>query len=147
MGREVRRVPADWKHPEDCGRLKPLFDGYNSALENFRDDVEKMGLGKALDYHGGGPVSENYMPDWPEAERTHYQLYEDTTEGTPISPPMPDPESLARWLADNNASALGSDTASYDAWLGIAKGGYAPSMVVVGGRTMSGVEAMNELAK
>ena len=147
MGREVRRVPVDWEHPKKYGKdsLEPLYDGYGEALKGFRADVEKMGLGKALDWHGGGPVSEKYMPDWPEAERTHYQMYEDTSEGTPISPPMPDPESLARWLVDNKASAFAGNPASYEAWLNIAKSGWAPSMVVTGGHIMSGVEAMNKL--
>ncbi len=144
MGREVRRVPADWKHPKDSedDSYIPLYNDYGEALEEFRANIEKMGLGEALDYHEGGPVSENYMPNWPEGECTHYQMYEDTTEGTPISPPMPDPESLARWLVDNNTSAFASDTASYEAWLNIVKGGWAPSMVIIDGQIMSGVEAM-----
>ena len=147
MGREVRRVPADWEHPKKYGQgsLEPLYDGYGDALEEFRVAVEKMGLGEALDYHGGGPVSENYMPDWPEAERTHYQMYEDTTEGTPLSPVFPTPEELARWLADNGASSFGSMTATYDQWLVTCRGASAVSMVIARGRMMSGVEAMTEL--
>ncbi len=147
MGREVRRVPADWDHPKKYGRdsLEPLYDGYGEALEEFRANIEKTGLGKALDYHGGGPVSESYMPGWPEAERTHFQMYEDTTEGTPISPPMPDPESLARWLVENNASAFGGRTASYDHWLVMARSGWAPSMVMTDGKIISGVEAIGAL--
>ena len=43
----------------------------------------------------------------PIEERTHYQMYETCTEGTPISPVMETPENLARWLADNGASAFG----------------------------------------
>ncbi len=143
MGREVRRVPATWEHPKKYGQdsLEPLYDGYGEALEEFRANIEKMGLGKALDYHGGGPVSENYMPDWPDAERTHFQMYEDTTEGTPISPVLPTPEELARWLADSGASSFGSMTATYDQWLATCRRGSAMSMVIAGGRMMSGVEA------
>jgi len=56
-------------------------------------------------------------------------MYENTSEGTPISPPFETPEELARWLADNNASAFGGMTATYEQWLATCKGLYAPSMV------------------
>ena len=49
---------------------------------------------------------------------------------------------LARWLADTNASAFGSDGASYEGWLRVARGGWAPSMVVTDGVMASGVDAL-----
>lgn len=122
MGREVRKVPKDWQHPQYGGRYTPLLDGYRAALADFAKDVEEKGLAEALDYHGGGPVSYDYMPDWPEEERTHYMMYEATSEGTPISPAFETPEELARWLADNEASAFGNDTATYEQWLRIIRG-------------------------
>lgn len=86
------------------------------------------------------PVPEDYMPDWPEAERTHWMMYEDTSEGTPISPAFATPEELARWLADNGASSFGDMTATYEQWLATCKGAWGPSMVMTGGKMMSGVE-------
>lgn len=84
--------------------------------------------------------------NWPEAERTHYMMYEDTTdEGTPISPAMESPEALAQWLTDNKASAFGHSTATYEQWLPICRGGWAPSMVYDNRNGLrSGVEAMSE---
>lgn len=71
------------------------------------------------------------MPEWKPEERTHYQMYEDTTEGTPISPVMESPEALARWLVDNRASVFGMGTqASYEQWLWLCNGGWAPDLVV-----------------
>ena len=84
------------------------------------------------------------MPDWPETERTHYQMYETTTEGTPISPVMSSPEELARWLVDNEADAFAGQPASYEAWLRMCRGGYAPSMVITNGVIESGVEALKD---
>lgn len=145
MGREVRRVPKDWQHPMRDGRYIPLYDGYNAALEAFRADIEEKGLAEALDWNGGGPISDDYMPDWPEEERTHYMMYEDTSEGTPISPAMESPEALARWLADNGASAFGRSTATYEQWLPICRGGWAPGLVYDSQRGLrSGVEAAIE---
>lgn len=82
------------------------------------------------EYAGSCPSPDDYMPDWPESERTHYMMYEDTSEGTPISPAFATPEDLAQWLVDNEASAFGSSTGSYEHWLCLAKGGWKPDMVM-----------------
>jgi len=140
MGREVRRVPKGWNHPKDGDRFTPLFDGYVAALASFQDDINKMGLARAINWNGGGPQANDYMPDWPVSERTHYMMYEDTSEGTPISPAMESPEALAHWLADNGASSFGRSTATYEQWLTICRGAWAPSMVMEGGVMKSGVE-------
>lgn len=144
MGREVRRVPADWKHPKHDGNYIPLHEGYAEDKAAFEKMFQEKGLQEALDYYGTAPDKADYMPDWTEEEKTHYQMYEDTSEGTPISPPMETPEALARWLADNGASSFGKSTATYEQWLPICRGGYAPSMVIAGGKMMSGVEAMSD---
>ena len=167
MGREVRRVPAGWQHPKEWSwnahgmrveRFKPLYPGdkYQSRVDKWDEECAKWRRGEFPDYAdaedrqkcyeqwaGQRPHRDDYMPNWPEAERTHYMMYEDTSEGTPISPAFETPEELARWLTDNNASAFGSQGASYEGWLRVAKGGYAPSAVSVGGGPlMSGVEAL-----
>lgn len=167
MGREVRRVPADWQHPkkhqfDHRGRLveryKPLFGGsWSQAAREWDAEREKWERGEFPEYaseesrqmpydqwSGRRPYSGDYMPDWPAEQRTHFMMYEDTSEGTPISPAFSSPEELARWLADNKASAFGSDTATYEQWLRVARGGWAPSMVVSDGELASGVAAFGE---
>lgn len=159
MGREVRRVPADWQHPKDemTGRYKPLFDcGYQRALDEWNEENAKWSRGEFPDYaddedkkmsysewSGDQPKSCDYMPDWPDEQRTHQMMYETTSEGTPISPAFETPEELARWLADTGASALGRSTASYEGWLRVAQGRYALSAVSVnGGLLVNGVDAL-----
>jgi hypothetical protein len=166
MGREVRRVPAGWKHPKDdrTGQYMPLLDGFNARLAEWMESDAQWRKGLCRnygwernnepewepidpkhagmtyeEYNGAKPDQDHYVPDWPEAERTHYQMYEDTSEGTPISPVMDSPEALARWLTDNRASAFGGMTASYEAWLNVCRGGWAPSMVIKGNVMTSGV--------
>lgn len=82
------------------------------------------------------------MPDWPDEERTHYQMYESTSEGTPISPPCASEEELADWLVANGASAFADQTASREAWLRtIRRGSSICSAVFLSdGRLISGVE-------
>lgn len=69
------------------------------------------------------------MPQWPEEERTHWQMYETVTEGTPISPVCDSPESLARWLADNKAP-LAFQTTTYENWLKMILKGAAVSFII-----------------
>ena len=145
MGREVRRVKSDWDHPKENDKYVPLMDGYEHDKEEFEAMYQKQGLQETLDWYGQAPDINNYIPDWPDSERTHIQMYEDTSEGTPISPVMESAEELARWLADNNASSFGSSGATYDQWLGMIKAGWAPSMVISGGEIKSGVAALNRL--
>ena len=147
MGREVRRVPADWQHPKDelTGSYKPLSPGeqYKANAEGFLEKANAEGLQEAIDWYGQAPNQNDYMPDWPASERTHYMMYEDTSEGTPISPAFATPEDLARWLAETGASSFGSQTASYEGWLRVAQGGWAPSAVSIGGGPLvSGVDAL-----
>jgi hypothetical protein len=169
MGREVRRVPADWQHPKiqhtnffgvTSEIFDPLHDGYNEALAEWLEGQAKWAEGLRSDWRGGWipieaehkdstwedwsgerPDPAHYMPDFPAEERTHWQMYEDTSEGTPISPVMETPEELARWLVDNGASAFASMTATYEWWLRTIGQGSAPSAIISGGVVTSGVAA------
>ena len=166
MGREVRRVPADWSHPKnDDGKFTPMYGGsFAKSLAKWSEGNAKWAEGLRDDHNGGWkprdaddgpmtfeewegarPVFEDYMPEFDSGTATHFMMYEDTTEGTPISPAFSTPEELARWLADSGASSFGSMTATYNQWLATCRSGFAMSMVIAGGRFMSGVEAMAEL--
>lgn len=167
MGREVRRVPANWEHPRnERGNYIPLYGrSFSKQLSDWNEGNTKWEEGLRSDFKGGWkpregnelnlsftewdgnqPRSEDYMPDWPESERTHYQMYEDTTEGTPISPVFDSPERLAHWLANNRASAFGGQTATYEQWLGMIDEGYAVSAVFDGRTIRSGVEEAGDRA-
>ena len=161
MGREVRRVPKDWQHPK-----KREFNYLKSCYEEVYQPMHDRSFAEAMDewyaewkawergekpegtvsetyweYAGGPPDPEYYMPQWPDSERTHLMMYEDTSEGTPISPAFETPEELARWLTDNGASAFGDMKGTYEGWLRIAQGGWAPSMIIANGIMHSGVDA------
>ena len=79
-------------------------------------------------------------------EGTGWQMWENTSEGSPISPVFKTPEALARWLTDSEASAFGKQTASYDAWLSMIVGpGTAPSAISTPGKgIISGVEGIHD---
>lgn len=160
MGREVRRVSKDWKHPKERGgKYRPLFgESFSKALsdwvfqkdkweEGFRDDWSGGWKPRAdeepnwsfEEWYGEKPSQYDYMPDWSDEERTHLQMYETCSEGTPISPVMETPEELAKWLTDNKASAFALMTATYEEWLSCCKKGWVPSAVCENGELKSGV--------
>lgn len=140
MGRKVRRVPADWQHPtNEEGNYIPMHERFPYNDEEIAEGLSEGWLDAEAPHYGIA-----VMPAWPAEVRTHYQMYEDTTEGTPISPVMDSPEALARWLADTGASAFADMPASYEHWLRVCRGGYAPSMVMDQDGIRSGVEGFND---
>lgn len=158
MGRELRKVPADWQHPPSDGsrggRHKPLFYGAGGRFEK-RADAWLAGCAKwqagerphyagddaptyFWDWDGAPPSSEDYMlVGVPDEACTHFRLYESTSEGTPLSPAFGTIEEVARWAADNGASTFANYTASYDEWLkmlspgGVVMTEIAPGMVAL----------------
>lgn len=171
MGREIRMVPPDWQHPKDAkGKYIPLLrgsfaqadadwnEGYaawqRGEVENYSakpgeskwkpkpDDTESSTY---TEWAGSRPSPDDYMPLFPEGTATMFCMYEDTSEGTPISPAFATPEELARWLADTGAKAFGGMTATYEQWLATCKAGWSVGMVMEtgpnGNKMMSGVEA------
>jgi len=164
MGREVRMVPADWEHPEDRNGYRGLHrQSYNEALADWNLNKAKWDEGLVPsytrdnewvprdatmiwtfeEYCGRRPSPYDYMPDWKPEERTHFMMYETTTEGTPISPAFATAEELARWLTDNNASAFADMTCTYEQWLGTIRRGSSISAVITDGVLQPGT-VLNE---
>jgi hypothetical protein len=165
MGRELRMVPENWEHPKnENGNEKPLLGGsFTKELADYKEGKQKWNEGlrenwfpkkdeskwnpKSEDeqkmsweeWTGEKPDKQDYMPEWSDKEKTHFQMYETCTEGTPISPVMDSIEKLAHWLADNKASAFGDSTATYDQWLNTIKAGSAVSAIMTNGVIDSGV--------
>jgi len=159
MGREVRIVPPGWEHPKDeNGKFIPLLGGsFREAMEQWKtgkaqwDKGLRINWGKAggwiehnekctwEEWAGSCPDESDYMPLFDPEAATRLCMYETCSEGTPISPLFETPEELARWLADTGASAFGSMTATYEAWLATVRAGWAPSMIVRGNGLEPGV--------
>ena len=145
MSREVRMVPANWVHPQGRnGRTyKPLWDGdYQKDFAEYMKAVAESGEEQAEYDYGSCPEESDYMPQWKDEEKTHYMMYETTSEGTPISPAFATPEDLASYLSSSGASSFGRQTASYEAWLKTIKSGLALSAIFTPQTGLiSGVEA------
>lgn len=141
MGREIKRVPLDFNWP-----IGKIWYGYAISRcldgdEHYKftcEDCRLYAQLKMMEFTSYNcPIFESLDP--PEGEG--WQMWEDVTEGSPMSPVFATPEGLAQWLADNGASSFGSDTATYEQWLAMIKQGWAVSMVADNKGLKSGVEA------
>lgn len=144
MGRKIRRVPPNWEHPkDDDGNFQPLLDrGFDEALAEWLEGYElwKNGEhpdqtdkdGNKRDYEfwewwGSPPNPEYYRPDWQE-EPTHYQAYENVSEGTPISPPFATTDELITYLVEEGD--YWGNKWHPEAAASLVKHSYAPSMMM-----------------
>lgn len=156
MGREVRRVPRGWEHPKDWrGRYQPMLDeDYETKAREWmekavawqdsaypeRVEAEKDGGRYAYYWEwAGAPPDEEYCrPKW-DGEPTCYQIYETVTEGTPVSPVFETKDRMIQWLMDQGHSRRAAEA--------FAEGGWVPSMVITGGRLITGIDVAAELRR
>ena len=88
--------------------------------------------------------------DWKQTEPPTgeaYQLWQTTSEGSPISPPFATPEELADWLCVPGHGWWDNDKdTTRDQWLAFIRGpGWAPFMVAHDGVLETGVQAVSAL--
>ncbi len=112
MGRELKRVPLDFDwpvHKRWYGYLHSMCSGDCDECLHY---ARLKGL-KIKDY--GCP---DFGCDPPKG--IGYQLWETTSEGSPISPVFHTKEALAKYCEDN-CTIFGSEKLSYDNWLIVFK--------------------------
>lgn len=171
MGREIRRVAKNWHHPmyrfcfsrmNGFGNVVNDPDGYVRSEIRFRP-LMQASPGKAAielaehlaecaeDGDESGATLDDWMPAWTEDERTHWQIYETVSEGTPCSPVFKSKDALLEWmvLPIDRASIYnsgadwqcmqGMERTAAEKWLGV---GWAPSAAIIDGVMMSGVDGV-----
>lgn len=178
MGREIRRVPANWQHPmidkPNYRRnimdqvYQPLYDReFAPAMREWIAEWDAWERGERPSYcsdenknmqfwewSGPPPDPTYYRPAWKPEDMTWYQVYETVSEGTPVTPPFATREELVEYLvangdfwdqkrrAEGNSFMECAPWKRKDAEAFVFGGGYAPSLVVIDGKVMSGVEAL-----
>jgi hypothetical protein len=147
MGREIRRVPADWVHPKaeeqqwtgdkfefvETAHYRPLYDkDYETAAQEWLAEFDLWRAGTHPDQEQDTtyfwdfdppPREENYRErKWTVEEATHYQIYETVTEGTPVSPVFATLDELVEWCVAQGYSRHAAEN--------FAKQGWVPSMMM-----------------
>jgi hypothetical protein len=149
MGREIREVPADWQHPTEWkpGKYWPAIAPYAEREFVPLHDFDEYTTGE---YREGSIVDwmeeegftreeaearhDSDVVDYGDRPRTHVQLYETVSEGTPVSPVFATRDELAAWLTE--VFEMDPATASR-----FVNAGYAPSFIVSSSGMQSGMEA------
>lgn len=159
MGREVKRVPSGFAWPANKVWFGYVLDAVPCQLCGGNGErpqgptVVRWGDDEGHTWEttycelceGDGSM----QPQIEIPRGDAYQMWETTSEGSPISPTFNTPEELAKWLADTNASACGGTGASYEQWLNMIGHGSSITMVMTvrdGGPNViqSGVAALPE---
>ena len=123
------------------GSYKGLVDqSLEDAQREWDKDVEATADEQREGYsveewHGKRPSESNdwYRPAWDAAEMTHYQIYENVSEGTPITPKFASLGELREHLVtvgDDWSHGVPYTPQAADNLLGH---GYAPTMMLIGG--------------
>lgn len=145
MGRELMKVPADWQHPKDeYGKYKPMhidrfyedelkewFDNHSKWLDGSHPDLlEEPERKKEYPYYAmwaGDPPDVEYYNTrkWTPEEATHIQLYQTTSEGTPITPIFraDELEKLCEYAAEN-CTTFASYKATKEEWMRMLGDGF-----------------------
>jgi hypothetical protein len=108
MGRYIERVPLGFEHQVD-------------ARGEFVPGAHRRALSRL-----------------PNQERPAYQVYEDVTEGTPISPVLAGEAELKSWLGQQGYSARAIEN--------FVRLGSAPSLIANNGELIDGIAACSDLA-
>jgi hypothetical protein len=118
MGREVRRVPLDWRHPRKNGQFIPLYDqSVQDAWDEWIKEYTKWFEGgkpwidttreyfepyrKFCEWENPPPNPKYYRPAWKPEIAIGFQLYENISEGTPVSPIFETEKALNEWMEKN----------------------------------------------
>lgn len=166
MGREIRKVPADWQHPRytaetatrtnQVGQFIPMHDqDYETACEEWLNGLDlwrkgehpdqQKGYGRDYKYfwqwNGNPPDAESYRErKWTPEEATHFVVYETVSEGTPVTPAFATPEELVEYLATKGTfwdSGKGWNRTSAERFVAA---GWAPSGIAVVGEGFKTVD-------
>lgn len=154
MGREIRRVPANWNHPKDeDGSYQPLRDDYVGSLKYYKEEVDNFIKNMTeVVQKGTVKIYENtfdsaqeaykYLTEDGQMEKPDiadfmpsgewYQLFENVSEGTPLSPPFATTKELIDWLSNNKD--FWGHTWNREGAESIVKHGFAMSGVMTGGK-------------
>jgi len=156
MSREIRRVPAGWEHPKDkAGNYQPLYDeDYETVITEWINNHNLWLGGKHPDqikcpermkeykyyaeWSDNPPMIEYYRPRWTDEERTHYQVYETVSEGTPLTPAFATKEELIDYLVEYGTfwNPVGYDRAVAEKFV---NSGWVPSGMVANGKFYRGI--------
>jgi len=169
VGREIRKVPKKWKHPKEVDKYngkegyRPMVDyDFNKSYKEWEKELEDWfkeydafeNKGKEFKYKErvyskkNGDTYEDWAHEPPSPPNPYdfipegkwFQLFENVSEGTPLSPPFATKKELVEWLTNNN-DYWGNSWTKEEAEA-MVKQEYAPSMIVKGGKVYNSQKSL-----
>jgi hypothetical protein len=113
-----------------CVNARCARDGFEATCQVCQGD------GSAWPSNAHKALAENWEDIEPPSGEG-YQIWETVSEGSPVSAVFATAEELARW-----ASKEGEEDGSYEQWLKVCEGAYAPSLVAENGVVKTGVASL-----
>lgn len=145
--RELRPVPLDWEHPREPGTYidgSPRYTGLHSRAD-LRSSIKFYE--EHPEYAGDWEYDPaDYMPEIPEGTPLGWQLYETTSEGTPVSPVFATLEELAAWC-ETGATVFADNRWTAAQWLASFKADSLDVMSLAYGSPGKGLHVGDPLAR
>ena len=145
-GRELARDLQEWDEAAaqwERGFVRAATLPHEEVRWEPRDEDAS---GTYAEWDGDRPDPNDYTPNWPESERTHWMMYH-SSSGTPASPAFESIEPLARWLANHREGNLPDAMLSYEQWLTILRSSQPGLMVLDGFNTNMPSAAKEQFAR
>lgn len=128
MGREIKRVPLDFDFPHSITGGTPQWPGYLRCCNP-----------------GGDDCLDGCKHDCPECADVDpptgegWQLWQNTGEGSPMSPVFATGDELAEWISRNPVGFAGARIALDDAKRWVYGPGWAADVVIANGVMTDGI--------
>lgn len=155
-------VPPNWSHPKnDRGQLQPMYDrNFADVFADWLADFDRIRAGNLTDLERecyaepgmnplaewlrdeGTPPNPTYYRTWRDDEATWLQVWETVSEGTPVTPPFATEGELVAYLVKNGDfwdQRRGNGGYSRKQAEAFVKARWAPSMIMSGGKTATGI--------
>ena len=159
MGRMLVMVPPNWSHPRIIHQngeegFQPILNrSFEEVASKWEQECRKWEAGERPDYcpeecksmrysdwAGDRPNPKYYRP-WKEEEATWYQLWENVSDGTPVTPPFPTKGQLIEYLVENGdfwdqarrregVTGMDCDPWSREAAETMVNDGYRPMLII-----------------
>lgn len=153
MGREIRKVPPNWKHEQRnrYGHFQPMFDKtfeqacaeWDAAeavwIEGSSEEAQKFKSKYPCyaDWNGERPDDPSYYRPWKDEEATWFQVWETVSEGSPVTPAFATKEELIEYLVTNGDDYQGKQWAkpwSRKAAEQFVQSEWSPSAAIIDGK-------------
>lgn len=137
---EIRRVPRDWRHPRDAGgKYIPLFGTpFDKAMREWKANRSVYpDEPKPVRGAGARPERGSHVP-FTLKQATHFQVYEDVSEGTPLSPVFRTKKDILEWCL-----LVGHRREDAEAFV---KLGSVPSLTKIGRKYVEGIHGAAYIA-